>query len=182
MPIVIETLDEFVERHGGNPMSPDHHVQLLPTGAAVVPAPLGMPGSGPRLVEPPDDPVLCQKQILLYLTLREKVAVDTFVRLKQKALGIGDGPHSDAPFDNVLWRPNLWGKVPQPQDDDEVCLKALVVIVERERAALKAAKEIFHLLPEVVAKKQAAAAAEKVEQQRQAEVLELRDRINKINI
>lgn len=166
MPVVIETREEFIQRHGGSPITstrrevrvspfghmstavevPDPGHWLLPDGAMIVHNTLG----ADALIEPPGDERARIELQLKYSRLRLKPMERDFELLKWALKG-GD------PFS---WPPQYGAYHNDPKD----ALRHLKMLVTAERERGAALQERFDALPEVVAERERLAAVNRMQE------------------
>lgn len=174
MPTVIESLQEFTERSGGEPVANakglEHGALLFPTGAIALRS--ERPPDKPELIEPPSEAIQNIRRRGVYWSTRVRLAEQTFQAFKENSLGLG--------FHDVQWHAEFWG--PRPEGDDVEILSALKIIVAKERAAFQKVKAELDKHPEIVRMRaEQEAATQKRHEQEMAE-MERRHSLSAINI
>jgi hypothetical protein len=129
MPTLVESYDEFVARHGGNPCKVGN-VWLMADAARIE-----NHGQGPVCFEPPVHHIECLRLRREYATERLRLAEDAFKQCKATLLGHSDGSGFVPPFN---WPKHL-GHEPVGGYGSErgpIWLREIRAIVVKRRAAL----------------------------------------------
>jgi len=174
MPTIVETHEEFAERHGNEPVLGVDETRrgtfVYATGAAAVQE--HHPRGNPLLVEPPPEGSLRNVQIrLAYWKRRVEIATTSFNKLKATLLGRG--------YDSIKWESH-WG--PRPEGSDVEILSALKTVVETERKGLAAVKREYAGHPEVIERKRQEKARAEAEQAKADAEHQRKLQINEIRI
>ena len=184
MPTIVESRDEFIERHGVNEHNPlvplGRGLFLLPSGAR-----LQEDDHGTLFAEPPADDVErlgLRKQY--YETLAEQ-AEDAFTKLKSALTTPVSADH----VATFQWRPGtpVWKWFgPPPSSDAAACLRFLRDRYRQYHAAIVDVDLAYSRLPSVVTQRKRLRAEMEERQRADAAVAEQRQReldtINSINL
>lgn len=150
--IVIETYDEFVQRHGGHPLMVDSNHWLLSDGASVKRDFLGQP----IFVEPPEETLERLQARRQYHDLWLGRAEADFNQLKAALLGHLDQYHTPITWD---WpQDGRYGSAPAANEryglpDGKAALKKLRSLILERRKTIAAIDDSIDALPQTKARK-----------------------------
>lgn len=140
MPTIIESPQEFTERHGGKAaMVKVKNRWLLPDGASMT-----HDGFNPAMYEPPDDPASVLQVRATYHEARVEQLESDFHRLKRALLGAVD----DGMSATFRWPAD--GRYGPPHPTGTAALRHLKRLVHAERVALAQVQEEIDGLPESI--------------------------------